>query len=50
MRRRGSGGDAERTIVKEGRWRWVACDDRDGVGTGDGTKWLLPPLAIRMAS
>ena len=37
MRRRGSGGDAETTVIKEGHWRWVACGNLDGMGTGDRT-------------
>ena len=36
--RRGSGGDTEVTVIKEGRWRWVACGNLDDMAIGDGTK------------
>ena len=38
MRRRGRGGDATGTAIEEGRWRWIACGNLDGMGIGEGTK------------
>ena len=38
VRRRGRGGDATGTAIEEGRWRWIACGNLDGIGIGEGTK------------
>lgn len=38
VRRRGSGGNAAGTVIKEGRWRWIACGTVDGIDIGDGTE------------
>ena len=37
LRSKGNGGDAGGTVIKEGRWRWIACGNRDGMGIGDTT-------------
>ena len=38
VRRRGSGRNAEVTVINEGHWRWVACGNLDDMATRDGTK------------